>query len=186
MNLQHQYICEILDADQLVWDDKYSSMVLPSHFMLGIYAKIHDLYVKNTDPNIDKRFYYWARSYTEQTRAFLNDVVQSINERYSDDIPNTNFMFLLVDSFSTIENIKNSYEKNNYKSYFMFGDNKKVFSPESFEQYVVYLRSLMMIDPEDCLEFIPKVNLDNPEFSSTYDRILPLILQDQEQSQQTI
>jgi len=178
--LHLEYLKEIADADQPIWDDKYSLIEIPFDVppeVIEVYYKIYKMYLNNTDLNIDKRFYYWARSYSEKIKNLVHRSIASGDGSDRAAIFGTFILLSATYSFSDIQTIKNDYVKYGGMIGLMLNNyNNKLFMAQSLEQYVVFIRASMMVDLEDCLEFIPKIDLEDREFSQVYNRIRPFIL----------
>lgn len=178
--LHIEYLKEILDAEVPVWDDKYLSIEVPfgefNRILMDVHNKIFEMYEKNTDPNIDQRFYKLIRSYQDQIRYNLNICTRRVvDEEDIDKQLAMLYVHFRLDSFSTVETLKKLYDDDKMTPLIFKGYEEPIIPSESLEQYIVFLRANMMCSVEDCAEFIPHVNLDNEEFSPTYQRILPFI-----------
>ena len=182
------YLKEIAEANPLIWDDKYLEIetifgeINPD--LLSALTKIFTMYEKNTDPNIDQRFYDFIRNHSHKIRYSIHYSIMTLLRGEEEDKTEEDmklhamlaYMSYQIDSFSTVDDLKKSYKNGEMYQVIFKGYGTQTIKTESLEQYIVFHRANLMCKIEECLEFIPKINLDNEEFSPTYQRILPHIL----------
>lgn len=180
MNLLHtEYLEEIINSNPSVWDDKYSDILIPfgsfDLIIFDIIKKIFEMYNENTDPNIDQRFYYFIRYRYATIKTLIDSATQLIDKKNVKASLSILRLRCYLNSFCTVDYLREQYANDKLNRVIYINDKITPIDAESFEQYVVFLRSATMCSVEDCLDYIPLINLDNEEFSPTYNRILPFI-----------
>lgn len=177
--LHIEYLKEIYEAEVPVWDDKYNNIettfeILNMHLMLA-FDKIFNMYRDNTDLNIDKRFYNLIRHHSEKIRYSINYAMIAYKDEDLQLRTNVAYASYQIDSFCTADYLKEYYKNCELPQFIFKKYGKELIRSESIEQYILFLRAVTLCDVKDCVELIPHVNLDNEEFSTTYQRILPFI-----------